>query len=664
MNLNQLSLDPLVRERMLISARTMRQRQFEEILAARQERASSKARAREAGRSIRDPLVWQMGAVGCYEDLPLTNPNDLAFIQEPPCFLEIPYCLREFESNCRRGTPLAVQRIISSESPTPTPAFLHHGLCLALKAGNVEVSRSLLAIGAPIVRRTPDNILLAPVDRQIPLFELLSTHGWTPNTPAEYGAVLLPSVLANHAVLRWFLTHGANPNLGKQQEYRYGGPCTESCDALEKAAYQGDVEAARMLLDAGAVIQNGFPLHAAAAALPPGANPHVGLVTLSKDFDISRIPVMALLIERGADINLKQGPQRGNMVPGYAIVEAVMGGAVERVRLLLNHGADPTKRGPWGSAVDYATRMGSEEMRTHTGGLCSRDELPLPTSQSVSQRRRLFPRIVSFLGAISFLWLTLHWFPTVLPNFRLSPCHLHTQTNHDATSLDGDRGLPLNSILADSERVPFEAHIMSKCPDARDCIRELVVPTMERVGDKVDFELSFIASVSNKSSDVECMHGPTECIGDMLMLCAANLPFPPESNAGQVVALQTPPVRYLGFSNCLISNYEEIPDRTLVEQCALEYGIDFDALNECVSQQDDNPNQGSGGDRLSGVALLRKSARHSAELGVRTSCTVRVDDTVWCVRDGGAWKDCAQGGEGSQVSVLVDQIEKLWKQRN
>jgi hypothetical protein len=35
---------------------------------------------------------------------------------------------------------------------------------------------------------------------------------------------------------------------------------------------------------------------------------------------------------------------------------------------------------------------------------------------------------------------------------------------------------------------------MSKCPDARDCIRELVVPTMEKVSDKVDFELSFIAT--------------------------------------------------------------------------------------------------------------------------------------------------------------------------
>lgn len=43
-----------------------------------------------------------------------------------------------------------------------------------------------------------------------------------------------------------------------------------------------------------------------------------------------------------------------------------------------------------------------------------------------------------------------------------------------------------------SRLVPLEAHIMSKCPDARDCLRDLVVPAMEKVVDMVDFNLSFI----------------------------------------------------------------------------------------------------------------------------------------------------------------------------
>ena len=43
--------------------------------------------------------------------------------------------------------------------------------------------------------------------------------------------------------------------------------------------------------------------------------------------------------------------------------------------------------------------------------------------------------------------------------------------------------------------VPLEAHVMSKCPDAKICLEELVVPAMEQVVDLVDFRLSYIGSV-------------------------------------------------------------------------------------------------------------------------------------------------------------------------
>lgn len=42
------------------------------------------------------------------------------------------------------------------------------------------------------------------------------------------------------------------------------------------------------------------------------------------------------------------------------------------------------------------------------------------------------------------------------------------------------------------KKVALEAHIMSKCPDARDCLRDLVLPAMMQVVDEVDFTLSFI----------------------------------------------------------------------------------------------------------------------------------------------------------------------------
>lgn len=43
-------------------------------------------------------------------------------------------------------------------------------------------------------------------------------------------------------------------------------------------------------------------------------------------------------------------------------------------------------------------------------------------------------------------------------------------------------------------RVPLEAHIMSKCPDARDCLHDMILPAMQNVSHKVDFKLSYIGT--------------------------------------------------------------------------------------------------------------------------------------------------------------------------
>jgi hypothetical protein len=43
-------------------------------------------------------------------------------------------------------------------------------------------------------------------------------------------------------------------------------------------------------------------------------------------------------------------------------------------------------------------------------------------------------------------------------------------------------------------RVPLEAHIMSKCPDARDCLHDMILPAMQNISHKVDFKLSYIGT--------------------------------------------------------------------------------------------------------------------------------------------------------------------------
>lgn len=133
------------------------------------------------------------------------------------------------------------------------------------------------------------------------------------------------------------------------------------------------------------------------------------------------------------------------------------------------------------------------------------------------------------------------------------------------------------------------------------------------------------------------MHGPTECLGNILELCAAHS-YPD-------------PKIYLGFTLCLSKRYSEIPQRELVEGCALESGIDFGTLNDCASREDG----------AFGMGLLRSSVERSRRVGAGISCTVRLDEEVRCVRDGGEWKDCPKG---SAPGDLVKDIEKLYAERN
>lgn len=143
--------------------------------------------------------------------------------------------------------------------------------------------------------------------------------------------------------------------------------------------------------------------------------------------------------------------------------------------------------------------------------------------------------------------------------------------------------------------------------------------------------------MTNHDDGVECMHGQTECLGNILELCAASL-YPD-------------PKLYLGFTMCLSRRYEEIPQQAFVEDCALEHGLDFGKLNECMSKDDG----------AYAMGMLRESVTRSKEAGVTKSCTVRLNEKIWCIRDGGEWTECP---DGSSPEDLVNSIGKLHQDRN
>jgi hypothetical protein len=151
--------------------------------------------------------------------------------------------------------------------------------------------------------------------------------------------------------------------------------------------------------------------------------------------------------------------------------------------------------------------------------------------------------------------------------------------------------------------VPLEAHIMSKCPDARDCLSQLLVPVMESLQTHINFTLSYIGQPTDPDDGVACKHGPTECLGNILQLCAAYM--------------YTDPKQWLGFAMCMENRFEYIPERWFVEECAAEYGIEIEKLNECASKEDG----------AFGIGLLRDSVERTKAAGVTLSCTVSEPET-------------------------------------
>ena len=238
-------------------------------------------------------------------------------------------------------------------------------------------------------------------------------------------------------------------------------------------------------------------------------------------------------------------------------------------------------------------------------------------------RRRIFRTYI--LAIICVFLLNYYLFPPLADLVRRQISDKHVTTKPVGTSSPAPQ-------TPSAARIPLEAHIMSKCPDARDCLVDLVVPAMEQIEQEVDFQLSYIGSMGS-DDNVHCMHGPDECLGNILSLCAQQL-FPTDAK------------RSLGFSTCMIRQYRDIPKRDLVEQCALEHGISFDDINACASEEG------------RGTGLLEDSVKRSQQADVTKSCTVRLAGEIWCIRDGGEWKNCPYGSSPSDLVKAVRNLQQ------
>jgi ankyrin repeat protein len=153
-------------------------------------------------------------------------------------------------------------------------------------------------------------------------------------------------------MLRWLLDRGANPNLGKPVwgNIQPDTPAdTKSGQALNRAADLATIAVVNLLLQRGAKLEYSISLHIAAASRRP---------------DVEAFLMMQHLLDLGVNINGLddlQGPHNH----GTPLHYAARGGKVERVRFLLEKGANSEIRNRQGrTPLEEAKKFSEEDVVT------------------------------------------------------------------------------------------------------------------------------------------------------------------------------------------------------------------------------------------------------------------------------------------------------------
>lgn len=196
-----------------------------------------------------------------------------------------------------------------------------------------------------------------------------------------------------------------------------------------------------------------------------------------------------------------------------------------------------------------------------------------------------------------------------------------------------------SQIQLENVKVPVQLGVMSQCPDALLC-ESAFNDVLNYASDKVELSLVYIARADDSQHiGIRCLHGPTECAGNIQQLCAAKY---------------TPFKEWWSFVQC--ENYQgrsKIGLPETAELCSKTANIDWEGsgVGDCV---------GDNSEGEEGVKLLKESIILQQELGITKSCTVMLSGRKICVHDGD-WKECPRG---HTVKDFVDQIEEEYNRLN
>jgi hypothetical protein len=155
--------------------------------------------------------------------------------------------------------------------------------------------------------------------------------------------------------------------------------------------------------------------------------------------------------------------------------------------------------------------------------------------------------------------------------------------------------------------------------DARFC-QNAFKPVLETLPSVMTVRTEYIAKLQEEDT-VACMHGSAECDGNKQQLCLQHH-LPAAENRKYFQAL-------------LCHGKGRVNDITRLQSCMTDAGVDSAVqakVLQCV-------------DGTLGTTLQVASAKQVTANSVVKSCTVFIDSSKRCIRDGGSWYDCEAGSD-------------------
>jgi len=243
---------------------------------------------------------------------------------------------------------------------------------LILGSDNLTKVRTLVAAGAKVNAETNNGttalIAASAFANSTPVLRELLAAGANPNTVNADGATALSqaSAAGNIRAMKLLLAHGADPHLTRS-----------GLSPLSAAAYYGNFDAARLLLENGVAANEldglgASALHAAAL--------------------VNESAIASLLIERGADVNLRakvQLPSGEHLGTPMAASAYTQRRNAEIARLLIAHGADVNAATPNGDTPLRRAQRGGT--RAFTDILLHAGAKPGDPEPGIEGRLRPFP---------------------------------------------------------------------------------------------------------------------------------------------------------------------------------------------------------------------------------------------------------------------------------